>query len=189
MIRTFVAVEISQQVRDKASLLIERLGAGGGNIKWVEKQNLHLTLNFLGDVNELLINDVCRAVARAVEEIQPFEIQCCGTGAFPDIDRPRTVWLGVGQGNEAMCQLQTATEQALAELGYPKEGRKFHPHLTLGRQRRSRGDDGNLGELLKQHADFDAGTMEVSQVVVFSSRFERGALTYEVLSRVPLKDL
>ena len=90
-IRTFVAVEISSKVRSRAADLIEIFSSQGGNFKWVDTENLHFTLCFLGDVDDRELNDVCQAVARGASQVSPFELTCGGVGAFPEIDRPRTI--------------------------------------------------------------------------------------------------
>jgi 2'-5' RNA ligase len=185
-VRTFVAVETSEAVRRLAEELIEKLRAAKANVKWVERHNMHLTLKFLGDVPAGEIPQVCEAVQKAVAAAQPVELHLRGAGAFPRAARPSTVWLGVAAGEEELAAVQRDVERALAKLGYPKEGRRFEPHLTLGRVRDSGPAVAELGRLLKQHADFDAGPFTVSEAVVFSSQLTPKGPIYEALSRASL---
>ncbi len=134
-LRTFVAVEISQQVRARAVELIAALGGAAAGVKWVEPENLHLTLKFLGEVHQREIVRVCQAVERGVAKVAPFELEVRGAGAFPTAARPHTVWLGAGDGTQEMVALHDRVEDALAELGHRKEHRRFQVHLTLGRVR------------------------------------------------------
>ena len=185
-VRTFVAVEITSAVRDRAAKLIDRLQAAPADVKWVEPKNQHLTLKFLGDVPLQEEPQVCKAVQRGAAEVKPFELDVRGAGAFPSPGRPRTLWLGAGDGEAEMIELHKHVENALAKLGYRKEHRRFHPHLTVGRVRRGGPGVEELGKLIEQNADFSAGRVTVSQVVVFSSQLERTGPVYEALARVKL---
>jgi 2'-5' RNA ligase len=185
-IRTFVAVEINSAVRDRAAKLIEQLCSAAADVKWVDVHNLHLTLKFLGDVPSREINQVCEAVQQGAAEVAPFELEVRGAGAFANARRPRTLWLGSGSGEEEMVVLHKHIEGVLAKLGFRKEHRRFHPHLTIGRVRRGGPGVAELGQLIEQHADFLAGRVKVSQVVVFSSQLGRSGPTYETLSRAKL---
>jgi 2'-5' RNA ligase len=185
-IRTFVAVEIDAAVRQRAGELIEQLRGSGADVKWVEVENLHLTLKFLGEVRSREIPQVCEAVERAAAGAERFELELSGAGAFPNVRRPRTVWLGAGKGSEEMVLLHKEVEAALGKLGFRPEQRRFQPHLTIGRVRRGGPAVAELGQLIEQRADFFAGRADVQQVVVFSSQLDRSGPTYEALSRARL---
>ena len=113
--RTFIAVEISPGIADQAARLIGRLSRTGAKVKWVDPGNLHLTLNFLGDVEALLIPDICKAVSAAVADIDGFDLELAGVGAFPNVAKPRTIWLGAQKGEEEMVVLRDAIEAALPD--------------------------------------------------------------------------
>ena len=185
-LRTFIAVEISAAVRTKAEELIELLRASRADVKWVEPHNLHLTLQFLGDVPENLIAEVCKAVERGAGEVEPFELEICGAGAFPNLGKPRTIWLGAKEGAERMADLHDNIALTLADLGFQDEDRRYQTHLTIGRVKTMQ-NVALLGPLLKQHVDFPAGKFHVDQATVFSSRLERGGPIYEKLWTANLK--
>jgi 2'-5' RNA ligase len=185
-LRTFVAVEINSAVRQRTEELIEQLRSAGADVKWVAVHNLHLTLKFLGDVVSREIPRVCEAVGRGASEVEPFELEVRGAGAFPNARRPRTLWLGVGGGSQEMVALHEKVEGPLKKLGFRPEHRRHQPHLTIGRIRRGGPGVTELGQLLEQHADYVAGRVKVSQVVVLSSQLDRGGPTYEALSRAKL---
>ena len=133
-IRTFIAVELSPRVLQRAGDLIARLSAAEAKINWVRPEQMHLTLKFLGDVPDTETPDICRVVSQVAAQFEPFEIICRGAGAFPNRERPRTLWIGIQDGAEELKALQAALDEALKkELGYAKEPRGFHPHLTIGR--------------------------------------------------------
>jgi 2'-5' RNA ligase len=186
-IRTFIAVAVSAEVRERASDLVERLRASGADVNWVRPENMHLTLKFLGDVVDSQLGDVCSAVARAAARVAPFEATCRGAGAFPDVRRPRTIWIGVERGAQEMVALHAAIEAALAPAGFPNDHRPYHPHLTIGRLRRSGRGQHRLSELIERNSEFQAAAARVAEAVVFSSVLQKAGPTYDVLARAPLK--
>jgi 2'-5' RNA ligase len=185
-IRTFVAVNIDSAVRQRVGGLVDRFRAAGAEVKWVEPQNLHITLKFLGDVDAKEIHRVCGAVQGAVADAAPFEFEVRGAGAFPKANRPRTVWLGIAQGREEMIDLNQRIEPALEKLGFRREARRFQPHLTIGRVRRGGPAVAELGKLIGEQADVELGLTKVPEVIVFSSQLDRSGPTYEALARAPL---
>jgi 2'-5' RNA ligase len=187
IIRTFVAVEIPLETRDRARRAIAALDTTPAKVKWVEPESLHWTLKFLGDVDILETPAVCEAVRKAVEPLAPFDVEAWGVGAFPDIHNPRTVWIGMRDGSEQMIELHDAVELELSKLGYRSENRRYRPHLTIGRVRQSPDGIEELAELIEAHADFDAAVSMVEEVVVFSSQLNREGPTYEPLCHVDLR--
>lgn len=185
MPRTFIAVTASPEIRRAAIKLTDLLRPAAGDVKWVAPENLHWTLRFLGEVEELEIPAICSAVSTAVVELESFDLEARGAGAFPAADRPRTLWIGSGAGAQAMVALHAAIQKKLDRLGYRGEHRRFVPHITLGRAGRSARPRPLVRELAAL-AEFDAGAMLVDEVTVFSSQLGPGGPTYEVLSRAPL---
>ncbi|MGE0761072.1 MAG: RNA 2',3'-cyclic phosphodiesterase [Pirellulaceae bacterium] len=187
-IRTFVAVEVSPDVQSRAGSLMERLRASGVKVTWTKLPNLHLTLKFLGDTPETLLPDVCRAVSKACQGLASFEMQFGGAGAFPSTQRPQTLWLGVQSGLEQIAALQQSVDNALFALRFPRERRRYLPHLTLGRTRGGTPAQlQQLHELLEQNRQFEAGVSYVEEVIVFASTLDReNGPTYDVLSRTEL---
>jgi len=184
-IRTFVAVPIANECRARAVKLIGQLQSVAPDVKWVEPHNLHWTLQFLGNVDERETPEVCAAVADGMLELESFDLHVRGAGAFPSLDRPRTLWLGAGQGRDAMIALQAAVEKSLEDLGFRGEARRYTPHLTIGRP--GRGDPPvELAEQLVALADFDGGTMLVDEVVIYSSELTREGPVYDPLGFAPL---
>jgi RNA 2',3'-cyclic 3'-phosphodiesterase len=185
MTRTFIAVELNSAVRTKADELVHILRAAEADVKWVETRNLHLTLQFLGEVPEEMIPAICIAVEKGAAQVQPFDLDVDGAGAFPNSNRPRTLWIGAIKGQHQMADLHDNVALELAELGFQDEERKFQTHLTIGRTRSGKNVLA-LGQLLKQHADFHAGPMRVEKATVFSSNLQHGGPIYEVLSTARL---
>lgn len=185
-VRTFIAVEIDTAVCKQASGVIQRLSKTASEIKWVESENMHLTLKFLGDVSLTETNRICNAVAKAVEKIEPFDLEMATIGAFPNLDRPRTIWLGSDDGIEEMVDLQEAVDQSMKKVGFRLESRRYQPHLTLGRVKRLGPDAKVLTELLKKEAYFGAGRTRVDQVIIFSSQLTKSGPIYAPIGTLPL---
>ena len=133
VVRTFVCIEIPGSIKQRIDRLQEELRRIKAQVSWAKPGNIHLTLKFLGDVEASRIDRVHKAVARAVTGIGPFRIEVEGAGCFPSPRSPRVLWIGLSQIPEALKQLSARIEDELAREGFPKEKRKFSPHLTIGR--------------------------------------------------------
>ncbi|MEM8865002.1 MAG: RNA 2',3'-cyclic phosphodiesterase [Planctomycetota bacterium] len=185
--RTFIAIEASHEIRSGAQTLADQLSPHTKNIRWVVEGALHYTLEFLGDITDQEIVDVCTRVGRVASSTPPFALQALGAYAFPSIDRPRTLWIGAGRGQEDLIALQSEVEESLSDLGFRGENRRYVPHLTIGKTARAGGAAAELTPLLAELAQFDAGEMAVTEVTVFASKLLREGPEYHVLARCPLE--
>lgn len=189
-IRTFVAVDISGAAESLAAKTIKDLQPVAGDYRWTESATRHMTLNFLGDIHEREIPDVCRCVEKAVRGISEFSISFGGLGAFPRAERPRVLWLGVSEGREALLGLQAVLAKRLDEdMGFPPDRTDFCPHLTLGRANHSNA----WTEELLQRVAAEPGPRDpsavsfVDEVIVYSSHMDKGGLTYTPMATIELK--
>ena len=186
MHRIFVAIEASAQIRGAVQRLVKKLRRAEAKVKWVEPTNVHLTLKFLGDATEQQVADVCRVVGQSASGFDPFEFFCHGAGAFPDAARPRTVWVGVREGESQIVALHQKVDEALGEMNFSRERRRFRPHLTVGRVRGGGPAVRELGGLIEKHNEFELGRAIVDELVVFSSELTREGPIYTPLSHAPL---
>ena len=155
-IRSFLAIDPPEEIRREIGRIQNRLKKTvRGDIRWVRPESIHLTLKFFGDIRPEVIESISAVAGKAATEVGPFELAIGGTGVFPDMNRPRVVWLGMDGEVERLASFQKGLERALAEIGFPAEARPFRPHLTLGRIRSPKGPSG-LAEALEQ-AKMDAG--------------------------------
>jgi 2'-5' RNA ligase len=183
-VRTFIAIELTPEILDKLGNLQARIreAVPPGLVRWVQPQGIHLTLKFLGEVPSSKVDDVAAAVQKAGASYAPFTLQVGGTGCFPNVHRPRVVWVGVQESSGTLQKLQGEIERAMVPLGYPPEGRGFHPHLTLGRVK---GGSRDALEALGQYvhrANVQVGQMAVSAVHVMRSDLLPGGAVYTALS-------
>lgn len=188
-IRTFVAAEVSGAALGLASKMIKQLTPIAGDYRWEEMENMHLTLNFLGDVHDREVPDVCRCVEKAIAGVNEFAIEFSGLGAFPRPERPRVLWLGVTEGREKLMALQAALTKRLDdEMGFPPDRNDFCPHLTLGRANRSSAWTTEIISRLKTESDSkpETATSFIDEVIVFSSHTGKGGPTYTPMSTIEL---
>jgi len=185
-LRTFVAANISDNARQRIADFLLPLEQLPAKVKWVEPENLHLTLKFLGEVHGRDIPKIIERVAAATKNLAPFDFDLTGMGAFPDASRPRTVWIGIDQGGNSMVALHDAIEEQLAELGYRTERRRFRPHLTIGRVRQSPSGLEQLAEVIAENSGTPFGRNSLKDVVIYSSRLQSSGPTYVPLGRAPL---
>jgi 2'-5' RNA ligase len=182
-LRTFIGVDIGKTIRDRAVALQEKLSPSTNGVKWVEPQNLHVTLLFLGEVDDREIPAVCRAVSEQTAGHPPFEMSVEKLGCFPHPRRPRVIWIGVGEGAQELRALHDGLEPPLLALGcYRREERQYRPHITLGRVRGERPAD-QLAAVLAQNQDWKGGKIAVSEVLVMSSELTPQGPNYTILSR------
>jgi 2'-5' RNA ligase len=189
-IRTFIAIELDESIKDGLTKLQERLKGKvpRGSARWVRPKGIHLTLKFLGDVPADQIGEITGALERSCQGFAPFSLSCGGLGCFPNLKRPRVMWVGIQEETGTLAQLKRAIEENVAPLGYPTEKRKFSPHLTLGRvqKRASSGDRRRLGELVGASEIGILGQMEVRSVNLIRSDLRPSGAVYTRLAEVEL---
>lgn len=186
MLRVFVAVELEESVRKRAALLIEKLSVPELRVNWVREENLHLTLKFLGDLSAEQVPEICRAIEAAVGGMTGTTIDFRGLGAFPDWNRPRTLWVGVDEGQEFLQQIHAELEEVFHDFGFRRERRRFSAHLTLARVRQGGPQVALLQQKMQQFRDYQLGRSFVSELVVFSSELTPEGPIYTPLGRCDL---
>ena len=185
-VRTFIALELNDSVRDRLVNLQTKLVKHAPAARWETPANMHLTLLFLGEIDRLDVVPVCRVVQKRARKHAPFAVDIAGLGAFPNARRPKTLWTGMADGVEALQALHDDLEDGLLELGnYRREDRGYTPHLTLGRlSADDRGEEWT--KLIEEHASWRGGTLPVDEVVIMSSQLRGEGPEYLVLGRAKL---
>lgn len=185
LIRSFVAININEKVRNEISNLQTALkNEIKHNIRWVDPVNMHLTLKFLGEIPESSLASLYSAISHATSGISSFNLSFKGMGVFPNIKNPRVIWVSVDEGKEEISSLYNRINRSLETLGFNNKKTKspFTAHLTLGRVKSSLKND-NLSEVLYNHAAFTSTLMVVQKIVFFKSILRREGPLY-----VPLKE-
>ncbi len=183
--RTFIALNLPSRKRQRIHHAVRTLREEGLPVRWVEPDNLHLTLKFLGEIRPERLADVEGAVARVAATTQPFTLVMEGFGAFPTVRRPRVIWMSAQATPELRC-LKQDLEWALADFGFEAETRAFHPHVTLGRA--DPGDRaGAFRTLDEMLARFDVTSeVAVRTVDIMRSHLSKEGAQYRVHSAVKL---
>jgi len=184
-IRTFVAANLASGLKETMAQGQERLKAARADVTWVKPENLHLTLKFLGQVEETRIPAVSEAVAAAARGYGSFRLVLGGLGAFPQPRAARVVWIGVSEGAQALSALQARVEGGLESLGFPREERLFTAHLTLGRVRGPRHRE-QLAVALTSTPAGPLGEMMLHRIDLMKSDLGPGGARYSVLQSFPL---
>jgi len=184
--RTFIAVGISSEARERIAQIQAEFRSVGPDVKWVEPENLHITLKFLGEVEKERLLEVIEKTKLGVGEISNFKVHLSGLGTFPSVKSPRIVWVGVSQGKDELRRLSEGIEENLSHLGFPKEKRGFSAHLTIGRVRSPKGKE-KLVKKIEELEATDVGEFPVDKVLVMESQLSSKGPTYRIIEVVNLR--
>jgi 2'-5' RNA ligase len=149
MIRLFIAMPLGDQAEQKLSNIIAECREHGGSVKWVRPENIHLTIRFLGDTDESLIEKLKQLIDEVVTEFSPVETTIDQLGAFPNLKRPRVIWTSISSETETLAKLARQVELRVRKLRFEADKKSFKAHLTLGRVRKPQGLDDLLSFLEK----------------------------------------
>jgi RNA 2',3'-cyclic 3'-phosphodiesterase len=181
--RVFCAVELAQQVCDLANEHIRKLKASFPNVRaaWSSDEKFHITLKFLGEIPQSLVERFSCAADKAATLRSPFKLIIEGAGAFPERGPAKVLWLGVIDVEGGLNDLHKCLEDECTKEGFAKEARRFQPHLTLARLRESQG----ARSLVSKHKEIGFSRVEtsVAEIVVFRSELTTAGSKYSVVSR------
>ncbi|TAL17450.1 RNA 2',3'-cyclic phosphodiesterase [bacterium] len=177
LLRSFIALELPPAVRDSLEVLQKKLRPLARDIKWTKTDSVHLTLFFLGEIEEERFEAVGKALEEGFAIGGPFELHPEGAGAFPLPERARVVVAGVGGDVKALAALLEEINKRLLPLGFTPERRPFKPHLTIGRVRREK-RFGGVKEALGAAEDFKGPSWRVEKVILYTSDLQPGGAVY-----------
>lgn len=189
VLRAFIAVEIPPEIQQKIYTETANFRKGIVSlVRWVPAHNMHLTLKFLGDVSSQNVEFLIQMLRQEAALIQSFDIHLAGLGAFPNLRRPRVLYIGI-QAPAALEVLQHGIESASRRLGYESEERPFSAHLTLGRVRQNitAVEQQKIRRALEGIQVDYLGTARVDLVHLFKSELNPGGSIYTRLYSAPLK--
>lgn len=175
--RLFIGLKLPKKQKARIHRAARPLREDELPVRWVEPENFHVTLKFLGEVRKDRVPAIQDAVARIASATPAFSSELGGFGAFPTVRRPRVLWLGVQATSELRC-LKQDLEWSMGELGFDVETRAFHPHVTLGRSRPDSGA-GVFRSLDRRFADLDFhDELRVHTLDLMESRRSKEGLRY-----------
>ena len=185
-VRTFLAIDLDEAILDRLAAAEADIRDDRAKMRWVERDNRHITLNFLGDVPDDLLNDVCKVAAGAAGEVEAFEFRVRGVACVPASGRQlRMLWAGVDDPAGRMTKLQARLADGLSGLGLRGEERAFKPHVTLARIRFVK-DPGPLRSAAGKFADADFGARCAEELVAYASRLTPAGPVYTPVARARL---
>ena len=186
-IRSFLAFDLPAEIRVVVEQVHDGLKDASRDVKWVRPASVHLTVVFLGSVDEEAIPALSKEVRRVCAGFGPFRLAARGTGFFPNPRRPRVIWLGLEGDVERMAGLRDALQEVLEPFGTQREKRPFRPHLTLGRFRKGGIMDDRLAAAMEGWAEVESPACVLDELVFFRSDLRRGGAIYTVLDRFSLE--
>ena len=183
--RCFIAISLPDERKAEISGIQERLKTAGADVSWTRPEGMHLTLKFLGDLEEKIISKIERSLDMAVDGITTFTLSVSVVGIFPDMRRPRVIWIGLNEDGSNLIRLHKGVEEELRKTGFPTEERRFTPHITLGRLRSNKNKD-RLFELIEEEKTAELGSFKVSEVHLIKSELKPSGAVYTELYSVML---
>lgn len=176
----FVAIPLEQGIRTQLDNFVKNVQCAPDGIKWVGVENYHLTIKFLGEVPSEKAVVVKEKLGELSSRFKKFTSSILGMGAFPSLDRPVVIWAGVSEGNERVIEIAQSVDDALEPLGFKREERAFHPHVTLGRVRRGFPVSKTGFSLSETDKTKFFGTQEVQQFQLIQSQLQSTGPVYQV---------
>ena len=185
IIRTFIGFELPEKIRSFISSIQEDLKFNRLDARWVRPKNIHLTLKFLGNINKDDIQKVGAAIFKSAADYAPISLVAKGIGAFPGINRPRVLWIGIRGQIDVLIQLQKSLDDQLEKIGFSKEKRPFNGHLTLARVK-GRINQAKLINTIKKCGEFESESFIADNIILFKSDLKSTGAVYTKLISVSL---
>lgn len=187
-IRAFAAIELAAGPISEIQKLQHRLQAATGRVgvRWTRAEQIHLTLQFFGNVVQSRVGELISALEHACRGVRPFGLSISGLGCFPSLGRPQVVWVGVHGDLENLRRLQKNVQTETSQFGDHAEEREFHPHLTIGRVKAPPAEVRRVGELIRQSQTPPLGEWEVGEIELIQSKLTPQGSVYSRLTVVKL---
>ena len=183
--RTFLAIDVDEPIRSAMFQAARQLEDCGAIFRAVGVENLHVTLQFLGDVTDDVLGKVCDIAAEVAASVEPFDFDIRGLLAVPSHGQLRMVWAGIRDGSGRMKQLAESLADGLAGLPVRQEERDFRPHITLGRIKHS-ANPARFRQVVAELADTDFGLQHADELTAYTSQLTPTGPIYTPLTRAPL---
>lgn len=175
-IRAFLAIDLDDDLKPKINKIIREFKKIDTKIKYVELQNLHLTLKFFGDIDTNGLDVLKDAISRVVSEFEPFDIKIKGCGAFPNENRIKVIWVGI-EDDAVLKDLHDRLDKEFTKLGFDKD-RKFSTHLTIGRMKSGK-NKSKVKSTIEEFDEFEIGEMQVSSISLKKSTLTPAGPIYD----------
>lgn len=185
LIRTFISADIPEPLRKKIAGVQRKFAPLTDNVRWIEPETMHLTFVFLGEISELKVHEACKATKIACDNLTSFSVEVDGVGAFPRLERPRVLWVGIKEGREDLIELRRQIADRVAEAGFQFDNR-FEPHITLGMLRRGRVMEPEIGAEIEKNLELPLGEIPITNIYLYSSKLEKSGPIYSRMATIRL---
>lgn len=185
--RTFIAVEIPAEIKEKIGRYIDYLRGSFQNVKWVSPKNLHLTIKFLGEVKEKDLDTLIECIEPILSDFRSFNLALEHTGFFPSLKNPRVIWIGSDGGADNLLDIFQELEHCLENIGIDRETRTFSPHLTIGRVKRNHNKHSAQNNYNVDIPEFEPFSFQVNSIALIKSTLTPKGPIYEKLFEGKLK--
>jgi len=182
-LRTFIALPVPSELQHIMARTQSQLREAGADVKWETPDKFHITLKFLGDTEASVITQLQKDLLIPIGELRGFDVSYEGVGSFPNLMRPRVVWIGT-KPNSELSRLQELVEQRCSVLGFPRDDRPFHAHVTLGRVKGNRGLDGLTARL--KSVTFEPSIARCCEIHIMRSELKPTGSVYTLVKSIPL---
>jgi 2'-5' RNA ligase len=183
-LRSFIAIELPDAVKSALLSLQDELKTCGADVRWSRPEGIHLTLKFLGNIEEKLIDGIVEILKGTCRKFKSFNCEVRGVGIFPGVRSPRVLWAGIAD-HETLALIQQDIDAGMSSLGFESENRKFTPHLTIGRFRSSRGKTALL-EKMDAYKELNLGLIEVNHISLMRSDLSPAGARYTRIAEISL---
>ena len=184
--RTFIAIELPPEIHSALAELQNELMGSRADVKWVKPENIHLTLKFLGEIDERQLTAVIRILEETAQSQPAFSVSLSSLGAFPKLEHPRVIWVGINRASEKIRKIAEMLEEKISLIGLTREERPFASHVTIGRVR-SALHRGELVNQLKTARLKEGQEFLVTKLTLFQSILSAQGPAYTLLKEANLK--
>jgi 2'-5' RNA ligase len=182
-LRTFIALDMPPEIKAALEKYVQPLKSLRGRVSWVKRENLHLTLKFLGDTPANRVDEIATALQEITATSTPFSADIAGSGAFPNDQAPRVLWVGINDASGTLLKLAKAIDECMHRFGFAKEKRDFTPHLTIGRVK-----DPRISEIVRalKEKTFAAMPAPFDEIIFMQSELNPAGSIYTPLRKLML---
>ncbi len=188
--RTFIAVALQDHIIDAVNkfLLKTTQEVKNNKISWVKKENLHITIKFLGEIKENQVEIVEKVLSEVAKYIKSFEVEVKEMGVFPNINSPRVIWIGIKDETKSLSSIANFVEEKLSQFDFPKENKEFTAHLTIGRVKKLT-DINEIKTYIEKYKNIDLGKNKIDNITFFQSILHPQGPQYIVIKKFSLNEI
>ncbi|MBM2846335.1 MAG: 2'-5' ligase [Bacteroidetes bacterium] len=183
-LRLFIAIETPPPMATQIGTIRDRLKASDADVKWEPNEKLHATIKFLGDTDDQLLPEIVSYLRGVCQKFAPFQIRYKGVGCFPNSRTPRVIWVGMDEPGGNLDLLHHEIDSELVALGFKREEKRFHPHVTLGRVKSNK----KIHSLLRmmESTTFESQPVTVQEIALIQSELKASGSVYTILKSISL---